>query len=205
MNGLPVGPGPAYFDSLFERSDDPWQFKRRWYEARKRALTLACLPEQRYRCGYEPGCANGELSAELAARCDSLLVSDGSARAVALARARLAGLPQVTIAQAGLPEAWPDQRFDLIVLSEIGYFLDPARLDAVAAHTLASLEPGGTVLACHWRRPIAGCVLDGEAVHHRLAARLALHRLTELREADFVLHVWSSDARSVAMREGFDW
>jgi len=205
VNSRPPGPEPAYFDALFACSDDPWEFRRRWYEARKRALTLACLPAQRYRCGYEPGCANGELSAELALRCDRLLVCDLSTRAVALARARLAALPQVTITQACLPEAWPDQRFDLIVLSELGYFLDPARLDELATHARASLAPGGTVIACHWRRPIAGCVLDGEAVHRRLAQGLSLQQLTELREADFVLHVWSSDARSVAMREGFDW
>ena len=42
---------------LFEASDDPWSFKSRWYEARKRALTLAALPKLRYGRAYEPGCA----------------------------------------------------------------------------------------------------------------------------------------------------
>ena len=72
----------AYFDGLFAASPDPWGFESRWYEHRKRALTLACLPSLRYRYGYEPGCANGELSAALADRCDRLLVSDGAEKAV---------------------------------------------------------------------------------------------------------------------------
>lgn len=194
-----------YFDRLFDQSDDPWGFRSRWYEERKRALTLACLPGSRYRQGYEPGCANGELSAQLAERCERLLVSDVSARAVELARTRLAALTHVQVVQAHLPEAWPEGRFDLIVISELGYFLDAAALDATADRTRRSLLPGGTVLACHWRRPIRGCALDGDAVHERLARVLGLPTVCEVREADFVLHVWSSDPRSVAEREGFDW
>ena len=70
---------PAHFEALFTSSNDPWGFRTRWYEARKRSLTLACLPHQRYASGFEPGCANGELSAVLAERCDHLLVCDGAA------------------------------------------------------------------------------------------------------------------------------
>ena len=198
-------PGPHTFDALFRDSDDPWRFRTRWYEARKRALTLACLPAARHAHGFEPGCANGELSAELALRCDRLLVSDVSARAVALAQTRLAAFPHVQVVQAQLPRDWPDDTFDLIVISELGYFVDAVSLDALADKTRATLRPGGTVLACHWRRPIEGCALDGDAVHERLAQRLGLAVLTELKEADFVLHVWSDDGRSVAQREGFDW
>lgn len=196
---------PQGFDELFQQSDDPWRFKTRWYEARKRAVTLACLPARRYAHGYEPGCANGELSAELAQRCDQLLVSDVSPRAVALARERLAPWPHARAVQAQVPGDWPQERFDLIVVSELGYFLEPQALDVFADKALASLLPGGTVLACHWRRPIEGGELDGETVHKTLALRMGLKVLTELREADFVLHVWSADGRSVAEREGFDW
>ncbi|WP_439517965.1 SAM-dependent methyltransferase [Hydrogenophaga sp.] len=196
-------PGPEAFDRLFEGNDDPWQFKTRWYEARKRALTLACLPDPRYASGYEPGCANGELSADLATRCDRLLVSDVSERAVELARARLAPWPHAKAVQAHLPEEWPNESFDLIVISELGYFLDAPALDRLADHARASLKPGGTLLACHWRHPIQGGELDGDAVHGRLAQRLGMEVLSEVRETDFVLHVWSDDGRSVAQREGF--
>ena len=80
----------CYFDALYEACDDPWGFRNRWYERRKRLLTMALLPRERYRRAFEPGCANGELSAQLAARCDSLLATDLNETAVRLASERVA-------------------------------------------------------------------------------------------------------------------
>jgi len=173
----PAAPAPiaerrgAYFDSLFEGSDDPWQFRRRWYEQRKRALTLACLPHARYAAAYEPGCANGELSAALAERCDRLLISDGAEAAVGLARKRVASQPHVEVVCAWVPDDWPNETFDLIVISEFGYYLSVDSLAGLAERVLATLRPDGVVLACHWRRPIEGCNWAGDAVHDALAQR----------------------------------
>lgn len=192
----------SYFDGLFADSDDPWGFRTRWYEARKRALTLASLPAARYESAFEPGCANGELSFELAARCDKLLVSDGAPAAVATARERLAPLQHVQVLQAWLPQQWPQGAFDLVVVSELAYYLDAATFEAFVARMRASLQPGGTVLACHWRRPIAGCMFDGDTVHRAMHAALGLPRLGTTIDADFRLDVWQDDARSIAQREG---
>ena len=193
---------PGYFDALFRGNDDPWAFKSRWYESRKRAITLAVLPHPRYASAYEPGCANGELSAALATRCERLLVSDGNERAVTLARARLAGCANTRVVRAAMPTEWPDETFDLVVLSEIGYFLSAADLDTVTARVRAGLNPGGTVVACHWRRPIDGCDMGGDVVNERIGRGLALPHLSGVLEADFRLDVWTEVARSVAQREG---
>ena len=190
-----------HFDELFAASEDPWYFKQRWYESRKRALTLACLPRARYTSGYEPGCANGELSAALATRCDRLLISDGAATAVALAQRRLAALPHVAAVQAWIPDEWPDARFDLIVISELAYYLDADALAGLAAKAAGALLPGGDIVACHWRHPIAGCSLGGDAAHERLAQAWGLPRVWSLVDPDFRLEVWSTDVRSVGARE----
>lgn len=190
-----------HFDDLFESSDDPWQFKNRWYERRKRALTVACLPRARYESGYEPGCANGELSAALAGRCDRLLISDGAAAAVALAQRRVAEMPHVAAVQAWVPDEWPAARFDLIVVSELAYYLEAQALDGLAAKARRSLQAGGDIVACHWRHPIAGCRLTGDAVHEALARALGLPCVWSLADPDFRLEVWSADARSVGRRE----
>ena len=87
----------AYFDDLYRQDDDPWDYRASWYERRKRLLTIAALPRERYRLCFEPACSNGELSALLAQRCDSLYACDISDHAVRLARERLAGLPNVTV------------------------------------------------------------------------------------------------------------
>lgn len=192
---------PAYFEAMFDKNDDPWSFRSRWYETRKRAVTLASLPRQVYDAGYEPGCANGELSADLALRCKSLLVSDGTPRAVALARDRLKSLPQVKVIQAWVPDEWPYRKFDLIVFSELGYFLTESALHQTTEKLRASLSPNGTILACHWRRPIAGCVMSGDEVHNRLHQALELKRVVNMVDTDFILDIWSSDPESVAQKE----
>jgi SAM-dependent methyltransferase len=192
-----------YFDAMFEADDDPWRFRTRWYEARKRALTLACLPQARYASAFEPGGANGELSAALASRCQRLVVSDGSARAVALARERTAALPHVHVQQGWVPADWPDEPFDLIVVSELGYFLGAPALQAFIEKAKSSLRAGGTLLACHWRRGSGDCDMNGDEVHARLDAGLALPRVCSVLEDDFRIDVWCEDGRSVAQREGF--
>lgn len=200
MSNLPrVDAG--YFDRMFTASDDPWSFRKRWYEVRKRALTLACLPAARYASAYEPGCANGELSAALAERCDALLMSDGNERAVDVARRRVAAFPHARVEQGWVPKDWPSASFDLIVLSELGYYLDAASLDRLAARARGSLGVSGTLVACHWRARIEGCDTGGDAVHDRLHERLALPHTGRWADADMVLDVWNVDPASVAQRE----
>ena len=189
------------FDKLFANNTDPWGFKSRWYEARKRALTLAALPAERFGSAFEPGCANGELTAALAGRCDQLLASDGSEVALEIARHRLRACGNVRLLKAWLPEQWPDEEFDLIVISELGYFLKRASLVELAERARMSLRSGGTVLACHWRKPIASCELTGDAVHEVLHQGLGLHRLGAYIDEDMRLEAWCADARSVGRRE----
>ena len=198
----PIQHTVGYFDGLFENDDDPWQFRSSWYEARKRAMTLACLTKSRYDSAFEPGCANGELSAALAPRCGRLLVSDCAERAVGLARDRTVKWPHVEVRQAWMPDEWPQECFDLIVVSELGYFLNANALALFAAKVRTSLRDGGTVLACHWRHGSDDCELDGDDVHRRLDAALALPRVCQVLDADFRIDVWCLDDQSVAQREG---
>ncbi|MFM0236127.1 class I SAM-dependent methyltransferase [Paraburkholderia sediminicola] len=193
-----------YFDELYKSSDDPWHLREGWYERRKRSLTLALLPRPRYRFAFEPGCANGELTAELATRCDVLLAADLHETAVRLARERVAGMPQVRVEQRTVPGEWPTGAgpFDLIVISELAYYLGAADLEMLAARIAASLTPDGTLLACHWRRPFAEALENADTAHALFDARCGLLRLAHHDEADLLIDVWSRDARSVAQREG---
>ena len=194
----------VYFNELYKSSDDPWHLREGWYERRKRSLTLALLPRPRYHNAFEPGCANGELTAELATRCDALLAADLHETAVRLARERVAGMPQVRVEQRTVPLQWPVDAgpFDLIVISEFAYYLDSADLETLAARIAASLTPDGTLLACHWRRPFAEALESADTAHALFDARCGLSRLAHHDEADLLIDVWSRDARSVAQREG---
>jgi SAM-dependent methyltransferase len=191
-----------YFDQLFAENDDPWAFRQRWYERRKRAMTLAMLTRPRYASIFEPGCANGELSFELAPRCDRLLCCDTASAAVSLARSRLLGFPHAQVQQSRLPEQWPQGQFDLIVLSELGYYLDADDLRVLIERALAGLTADGQLLACHWRSPIEGCPQTAEQVHARLEQQLGMTRVASLDDPDFLLDLWSRDGTSVARHEG---
>ncbi|MFM0071501.1 class I SAM-dependent methyltransferase [Paraburkholderia sediminicola] len=194
----------TYFDELYKSSDDPWHLREGWYERRKRSLTLALLPRPRYRNAFEPGCANGELTAELATRCDVLLAADLHETAVRLARERVAGMPQVRVEQRTVPGEWPTGAgpFDLIVISELAYYLGAADLETLAARIAASLTQDGTLLACHWRRPFAEALESADTAHALFEARCGLSHLAHHDEADLLIDVWSRDARSVAQHEG---
>ena len=190
-----------YFDQLFAINDDPWAFRQRWYERRKRALTLAVLTRPRYASVFEPGCANGELSFELAPRCDRLLCCDTASAAVALARSRLLGFAHAQVQQSRLPEQWPAGQFDLIVFSELCYYLDADDLSALVDRARASLTGNGQVLACHWRPAIEGCPQTAEQVHTLLHQRLDMPNVCSHHEHDFLLDLWSRDGTSVATLE----
>jgi hypothetical protein len=177
------------FDRMYDDAEDPWGFTTSAYEARKRDVTLASLPRSRYRSAFEPGCANGVLSERLADRCDALLACDVAGRAVRLAQRRLGLRRTVRVERREIPRDWPTETFDLIVLSELAYFLRPDELERTLALIAASLEAGGDLVVVDWLGPIDGYPLDGAAVHARLAAA-PWRRLVEHREPEFLLEVY---------------
>lgn len=189
---------PAYFDRLYADGPDPWGFRTRWYEARKRALTIACLPDRRYRSAFEPGCSIGVLTDALAERCDHVLAMDVSDRALAEASAILPS--SVSLVRGRVPDDWPGRRFDLVVVSEIGYYFEHGECQRLAGLAAAS---AGDLVAVHWRHPVDDYPLIGDDVHEHLAAAAAAEGMTSLvrhLEEDFLIDVWSHDPRSVARR-----
>lgn len=183
---LPTG----YFDGVYAGSPDPWGFTDRWYEQRKRALTLAALPEPRYARAFEPGCSIGVLTSELAPRCDALLATDVSADALRTARERLAAHPHVRLEQGALPD-WPDGTFDLVLLSELLYYLGDDDLPRVARRAVEAVAPGGTLLTVHWRHEVADYPQTGDAAQEAVHAAAAgvLVRTVQHVEADLALSV----------------
>ncbi len=193
----------AYLSALYAQDRDPWHLRDGWYERRKLQLLLACLPRERYAAAFEPGCSVGEVTARLAERCDRVLAADFHADAVAAARQRTAGSPHVEVRQLILPRQWPPgTRFDLIVLSEIGYFQSAAAWAELCGLAAGSLAGEATVLACHWRRDFAERTLPTDALHAQLGDALRIPKHTSVTDADFVIDVWTASSRSVAQADG---
>jgi hypothetical protein len=194
---------PQYFDGLYAANDDPWEFSRRWYERRKRAVTMAALPRPRFGSAFEPGCSIGLLSEELAARCDRLLATDVAAAALTSARARLAPYDGVRVEQLRVPEEWPSERFDLIVLSEIAYYCDESGAASLGRQAAGSLAADGVLVLCHWTHPVEDYPLPGAQAQRIVREASGLDVQVSHREADFRLEVLVPPGTpSVAAREG---
>ncbi|RKR74846.1 class I SAM-dependent methyltransferase [Frondihabitans australicus] len=201
-----MSPSAAGLHEHFEQEhalhDDPWSVTSRWYEIRKRAITLASLPDEHYGQVLEVGCSIGVLTEELARRVDRVLAVDVAESALSRARERLAPLTHVEVARVDVGEGLPPGPWDLIVLSEVAYYLSRDRLSDLVSRIEEQLAPTGVLLACHWRRDEPDFVQTGDAVHRLIAFESMLSRLVHHEEADFVLDVFGVDDRSVARRTG---
>jgi LmbE family N-acetylglucosaminyl deacetylase len=174
-------------DDLHRDEADPWGVDERWYEQRKRDLTLAVLPRRRFARGLEVGCSTGALAERLAGRCDELVAVDSSPAAVERARRRLAGLRHVDVQLQQVPHAWPPGPLDLVVVSEVAYFLSPLELRGLVDRVRASLAPDGVVVLCHWRHRIDGWVLDSDQVRRAFTDELAVQATYRDRDVEVVL------------------
>ncbi|HEY4250811.1 MAG TPA: SAM-dependent methyltransferase [Roseomonas sp.] len=175
--------GPSYFDALYSCERDPWGFESSAYERAKYTATLAALPRRRYRQALEIGCSIGVLTAQLAGRCDALVAVDGAEAALAEARRRCATLPQVRIESAWVPGRWPQAAggFDLILLSEVLYYLDLTDIARLVERIRLTARPGADIVAVHWTGatdyPLtADAALQGLSAALGTGADLLLHR-----------------------------
>jgi SAM-dependent methyltransferase len=142
--------GPQHFQRIYEASEDPWNYRTSEYEKAKRDATIIGMGGRRFRSGLEVGCSIGELTRRLADHCDRLLGVDFIDAALAVARGKCAGQPWVSFRKVRVPLEWPAGEFDLIVLSEVLYFLsaeDNARLVDLIRRCLAAK---GVVLLVNW-------------------------------------------------------
>ena len=133
---------PEYFDALYTADPDPWNFAASPYERAKYTLTLNAMPKPRYRSALEVGCSIGVLTRLLASRCDAVLAIDAAQTPLVEARRRCADLPGVRFEQMFVPEQWPDGVFELILLSEVVYYLSREDVGRLAARVTRSLAQG---------------------------------------------------------------
>jgi SAM-dependent methyltransferase len=154
----------TFFEDLYAEHADPWSFETSDYEREKYDRSLAVL-QPHYANALEIGCSIGVFTQRLAERCERLVAVDISDHALTSARMRCAALPQVAFERADVTRAFPAGTFDLIVLSEVGYYWSDADLalgrDAIAAHT----DSGSEVLLVHFLPKVPEYPRDGDDVH----------------------------------------
>jgi peptidoglycan/xylan/chitin deacetylase (PgdA/CDA1 family)/SAM-dependent methyltransferase len=138
----------AYWEALFETAD-PWDYGS-GYESEKYRRTLDLLPEAPLGEVLELACAEGHFTRLLAPRVGRLLATDIAERALARAAERCQGINNIAFQRLDLEAEPLPAGLDLIVCSEVLYYLpDEAALHAVATKIHDALAPGGHLLTAH--------------------------------------------------------
>lgn len=154
-----------FFEQLYQENPDPWQLATSEYEAEKYAATLNALPRNLYHAGFEIGGSIGILTEKLARRCQSLLSIDVSQIAQTQAIDRCRHLNNIEFELMSVPQSFPTASFDLIVLSEVGYYWSWEDLHQAQDLILDRLQSQGHLLLVHWTADTGILPLTGDQVH----------------------------------------
>ncbi|PBB43259.1 hypothetical protein CK222_10695 [Mesorhizobium sp. WSM3866] len=130
-------------------TEDPWNY-RSPYEQEKYERQLEILPAGLIGRALELACAEGHFTRQLAPRVGHLTATDISSVAVERARARCSDQPNVDFGVLDFSAETLPGKMDLIVCSEVLYYLDDlAELRRIAKKFVEALTPGGSVVSAH--------------------------------------------------------
>ena len=187
---------PPDFDRLYVDETDPWLVGSSWYEERKVGVVLAALAERRYTRALDPACGTGHLAHALADRCDQVVACDASVPAIEVARTICDDATNVALAVHTMPygERGPDGPFDLVVLSEVLYYLSPEDRRSAVLRVIDRAAERVEIAAVHWRDRTENATVSGDDVHAELREffkqRGFRHQVAHFDE-EFVLDVFT--------------
>jgi predicted TPR repeat methyltransferase len=179
----------AFFELKYQQSSDPWRFATSPYELGRYATILRSLAHDRYQRCFEPGCSIGVLTEGLSSLCGQVEAIEISPAAAALARDRCAARPNVTVHCAGLVD-YTAASFDLLVLSEVGYYFSAPVLQGILGRCVGNLTLHGTMLASHWLGSSSDHILGGDAVHEMIASIPGIRLEHSIHYEGFRLDRW---------------
>ncbi len=198
MAGAVVRPiTPEGFEAKFRVDVDPWNYRASRFEAAKRQVLLRACGGRKVGRGLELACAIGVTSRALARLSLRLLAVDASPTALAEARRLTPASARVAFRRALLPSELPRGPFDLVVVSEIAYYLNRRDLDRLASALCRALAPGGRVVVLHHLRPFDDAAQLPRLAHGRLCRRLEAVALPR-----FAHRTGRYDARAFVRRRG---
>ncbi|QQO23557.1 methyltransferase [Bradyrhizobium diazoefficiens] len=136
---------------LLERelvADDPWRLDANPFERKRYTQMLRMsLSRQNITSALEVGCAAGAFTEMLAPHCKRLTVVDVVPQAISRARRRTEKWSHIGWKVADLQHFSPPERFDLIVVAEVLYYLsDTLEMRAAVDNLAGMLAPGGLVV-----------------------------------------------------------
>ena len=122
----------AYFEWMYLADSDPWRFETTPHKHAKYARTVAAVEGRHYISALEVGCSIGVLPRHIAPFCNACLALDITEMPLMQARERCRDASHIQFAQMTVSGDWPEGEFDLILLSEVLYFLSAGDIRATA-------------------------------------------------------------------------
>lgn len=180
----------ADFEARYRTEGDPWRYTSSRYERQKYAATLAACGLGPFRSALELGGSIGVFSALLAPRCRRLTTIDAAPTAVSTARRRLLDHAHVTAITGSIPADIPPGPYDLVVASEILYYLPAESLEHTLQALSQRLTSGGRLVAVHWRPEGAERPFSARDVHRRLRGESWLASSGSRSRAEYLLDVF---------------
>lgn len=176
MPGTP--PGAEHFETLYRGDNDPWGARDSAYEIEKRAALLEALGEERGESALEFGCGEGHISAALKDHFRTVAGFDLDPNIVARAQARHGEPGRVSFAVARMPGDFPDIRFDLLVLSEMLYFLTEPEIETLLSEACRHAKPDARLALVNYLGPTETPLSGDDAADFLLmtAEKLTLER-----------------------------
>ena len=181
-----------YFKKVYDANDDPWNFTTSEYEAAKYKATIAALPKESYENAFEIGCSIGVLTRLLAKKCRQLLATDISQKALDQAIDRCKDLNNITFEKLNFPDELPEEKFDLIMISEVAYYLTAGDWDFAMEHLYKKMLPGANVVLVHWLPEVHDYPQTGDQVHERFKEFMKgkMKNVFSSRAENYRIDVW---------------
>lgn len=183
---------PEYFKDVYAANEDPWNFETSEYEAAKYSVTIASLPGEKYENALEIGCSIGVLTQMLAEKCIRLLATDVSEKALDMAAKRCAELDNVSFQLLSFPKELPKGQYDLIMISEVAYYLSYNDWEYAMKILLERILTGGHIVLVHWLPEVHDYPQTGDEVHNsfkRFMKNKMINISSERRE-NYRIDVW---------------
>jgi SAM-dependent methyltransferase len=181
------------FDQLYAGREDPFgsELPQYRYQQRKYASLLSMLPRRLYHNVLDVGCGLGTFTRKLAPFAERVVGTDISAEAIGQARKLSTGHPNIAYSQQDmLDPSQTDADFDLIVLADTLYYVDPltdVRLKSIAGALATKLAPGGLLLLVnHYFFGIDLPSRGTREIHDAFRWASRLERVAEHRRAFFL-------------------
>lgn len=163
------------FDDQYAITRSPFSLESADYERDKLEKMISFIPEHPIDRAIDYGCGIGDATIALSERAERLISVDSSRLALRMlsARLRARSLHNISLRRASLSEPWPiapSERAELIVASEVLYYLEPDELSLMIESFIRCLNRNAILITCHYRLHFHDRLVSNHEIHQSIAS-----------------------------------